>query len=78
MNTYVYVGIITIFIAAFTLFFVFNSLDQLSIQCKANPDYSLMCSKLTGFTMSMLIILLIVGGFVITITASAYIMMSAS
>jgi len=78
MNTYVYVGLATIFIAAFALFFVFHSLEQLSLQCEADLESSPLCAQLSGFSMSMIIVLLIVGGFVITITATAYIMLSAS
>lgn len=76
-NMYVYVGLVTVFVAIFALFFVFHSLEQLSAQCHENPKASVLCSQMSGFSMSMLIILLIVGGFVITITATAYIMISA-
>lgn len=76
MSTYVYLGLATIFIAAFALFFIFHSLEQLSTQCKTDPASSPICDKMNGFTLSMLIILLIVGGFVMTISGSAYIMLS--
>jgi len=76
-NWYVYVGLATIFIAAFTLFFIFHSIEQLSLQCEADPSHSPLCAQLGGFSMSMLMVLLIIGGFVITITATAYIMLSA-
>ena len=76
-NWYIYIGLASIFIAAFALFFIFNSLEKLSLQCKADPSFSGICSQLTGFSMSMLIVLLVIGGFVITITATAYIMLSA-
>ncbi len=78
MNNYVYVGIATIFIACFTLFYIFHSIEQLATNCKNNPAFSPTCSKFNGFTTSMLIILLIIGGFVVTITGTAYIMMSSA
>ena len=76
-NWYVYVGLVTIFVAAFTLFFVFHSLEQLSLRCETDPSSSSLCAQLSGFSMSMLIVLLIIGGFVITITATAYILLAA-
>jgi len=75
-NWYIYVGLATVFIAAFTLFFIFHSLEKISLQCKADPSHSILCNQLSGFSMSMLIVLLIIGGFVITISATAYIMMA--
>ncbi len=76
-NWYVYVGLATVFISAFVLLFLFHNLEQLSVQCKADPSFSELCGQLSGFSLSMLIVLLIIGGFVITITATAYILISA-
>lgn len=75
-NWRMYFGFATIFIAAFSLFFIFHGLEQLSLQCQANPSFSPLCTQLTGFSMSMLIVLLIIGGFVLMISATAYIMLS--
>jgi len=77
MNMYIYIGLATIVIAAFALFWVFHSMETFATNCKADPNYSTVCDKFSGFTASMLIILLIVGGFVVTITATAYIMLSS-
>ncbi len=75
-NWRMYLGFATIFIAAFLLFFIFHSLEQLSLQCKADPSFSPVCTQLTGFSMSMIIVLLIIGGFVLMISATAYILLS--
>ena len=77
MNMYIYIGLATIIIAAFALFWVFHSMEQFATNCKENPGFSPVCNKFSGFTASMLIILLIIGGFVVTITATAYIMLSS-
>ena len=74
-SIHVYIGIATIFVSIFMLFFVFNSLEQLADSCKTDPQP--ICQQFTGFTHSMIIILLIIGGFVITVTATMYIIMSA-
>ena len=77
MGMYVYIGLATIFVAAFALFFIFHSIEQLALQCTTDTTASLICDKMNGFTMSMLIVLLIIGGFVMTITGTAYVMLSA-
>jgi hypothetical protein len=46
-------------------------------ECNKNPDFSPVCKDLNGFTLTVLIVLLIVGGFVVTITATSYILLSA-
>jgi len=70
-----WVGLITIFISVFTLFFLFDSIQKLADRCKAGETLPV-CQQLNSFTLSMLVILLIIGGFVITITATAYILFS--
>lgn len=67
-------GLITVFVATFMLFFIFDNLEKLSQRCKT--ENLPLCNKLNSFTMSMMIILLIIGGFVITICGTAYIMLS--
>lgn len=74
--SHIYIGLVVVFISTFLLFFIFDSLEKLSAQCKTE-DPPQICKQLSGFTMSMLIILLIISGFVITITTTAYIMVSS-
>jgi hypothetical protein len=76
VQTHVVLGIIAIFVAIFALFYVFDSLQKLAERCKAGENLGL-CKQLSGFTFSMVIILLIIGGFVIVISAVVYIMLSA-
>jgi len=68
-------GLITVFIATFMLFFIFDNIEKLSRQCKTESPPAI-CGKLSSFTMTMLVILLIIGGFIITICGTAYIMLS--
>lgn len=74
----VYVGIATVFLAVFTLFFIFDSIEKMAARCKENPDFSPVCPQLTGFTLTMIVVLLIVGGLVLTVSATAYVLISAS
>jgi hypothetical protein len=68
-------GILVIIVSIVALFYVFYSLQSLADRCKTE-DMPI-CKQLSGFTMSMLIVLLMVGGFAITISATAFIMLSA-
>ncbi len=71
---YVYMGLATVFVAVFTLFFIFDNIDALAAKCRANPKHSSVCGQMTGFTLTMIIVLLIIGGLVITVSATAYIL----
>jgi uncharacterized YccA/Bax inhibitor family protein len=73
---HIYLSLVVIFIAAFSLFFVFDSLQKLANECKSGAEYRI-CTELSGFGFSMLIILLIIGGFVMTISGVVYILLSA-
>ena len=68
-------GLVTIVVAITALLFVFFKIGELSDSCKVEPKP--ICQQLSGFTMSMIIVLLIIGGFVITIAATVFIMLSA-
>ena len=69
-------GLVTVFVAIFMLFYIFDALSNLSEQCK-KVEKPAICGQLNSFSMSMLTILLIIGGFVITICATAYILLSS-
>lgn len=72
----VVVGMTTVFLAVFVLFWLFDTINKFADQCTTDPTTSPVCSQLTSFTLSMILILLIVGGFVIMVTATAYILLS--
>jgi len=71
----IWIGLITIFVSIFALFFLFDNIQKLADRCKAG-EILVVCKQLNSFTLSMVVILLIIGGFVITITATAYILLS--
>lgn len=70
------IGLVTIFIAIFMLFYIFDSLEKLANQCQAGAEIGI-CKQMNSLTLSLLIILLVIGGFVITICITVYIMLSA-
>jgi len=69
------VGLAAIFIAIFMLFYIFDSLQKFSERCQAG-DVLPLCNQLSSMTFSMLIILLVISGFVITICITVYILVS--
>jgi hypothetical protein len=75
---YVYMGLATIFIAVFTLFFIFDRIEIMANKCGQDPNHSPVCKQLTGFSLTMIVVLLIIGGLVIMISATAYIILSAT
>ena len=74
---YVYVGLISIFIATFSIIFIFVNVDRIMKNCEIDPTYSHACGKLNGTTTTILMLLLIVGGLVIALSVTAYILLSA-
>jgi hypothetical protein len=65
---------LVIFIAAFMLFFIFDSIDKLAQECKGdNPPAT--CQHMTSLTFPVMIILLIIGGFVLVICITIFIML---
>ncbi len=75
MSKFLTFGMIAVFVATFMLFYIFDSIGKLAEQCKTSAPMPV-CSRLNSFTMAMLIILLIIGGFVIIICGAAYVMLS--
>ena len=74
---YIYMGLATVFVAVFTLFFIFDNIETMAAKCRTDPNHSPVCGQLTGFTLTMLIVLLIIGGLVITVSATAYILLQS-
>ncbi len=70
------VAMAVIFVAAFTLFYIFDSLGKLADTCN-NGSTMDVCKQMDSFSMSLIVILLIIGGFALIITAVAFIMLSA-
>jgi len=68
------IALIVIFVAAFMLFFIFSSIDSLAKQCGGETPPAV-CSKMTSLTFPIMIILLIVGGFVLVICITVFIIL---
>ena len=70
-------GLVAVFIAVFMLFYIFDNLNKLAEKCKTEEPKSFICNQLSGFTLSMLVILLIIGGFLFVILTTAYLLLSS-
>lgn len=69
------IPLITIFIAVFMLFYIFDSLHKLAERCEAGENLAV-CGLMTGLSLSMLIILLIIGGFIFIISMTVFILIT--
>lgn len=78
MASPILIGLAAVFIAIFTLFYIFDQISHLADSCAANVNVSQLCKQFTGFTQSIIVVVLIIAGFVIIITATAYILLSSS
>ncbi|MEM5773215.1 MAG: hypothetical protein QXL86_03275 [Candidatus Aenigmatarchaeota archaeon] len=70
-------GLLTVFVATFMLFYIFDNINKLAEKCKTETPKSFVCEQFSGFTLSMLVILLIIGGFIFMILTTAYILLSS-
>jgi len=68
------VAMLIVFISAFVLFFVIDHINKLADRCKQGLESEKICSSFTGFTMNMIIVLLIISGFIMTISATVFIL----
>jgi hypothetical protein len=71
----VFIGLAVVFISVFTLLFIFDSISKLADRCKT--ENLEICKLLSGFSLAMLFILLLVSGFVMAILGTVYIIFSA-
>jgi len=77
-RSYLFIGLLTIFIATFSIFFIFLNIEKMVQTCKTNPGYSSACKQLNNVSISLITLLLIVGGFVLIISLTSYIILSAT
>lgn len=69
------IGIAAILVCVFTLFYVFDNIQKLADQCQKDPTFNPICGQMNAFTLSMLMVLLVIGGFVLVISATVYILL---
>lgn len=67
-------AVLSIFIASITLFYIFGSIGKMSEDCKVQVTE--ICQQLSGPSMTMLFILLIIAGFAMIISTVVYILIS--
>lgn len=70
----VILAMLAVFIAAFTLFWIFDQLQKLADSCRTNPRP--ICEQMNGLSLPIMIILLIIGGFSLVICVIVYILLS--
>jgi predicted PurR-regulated permease PerM len=70
-------GFFVVFIATFMLFYIFDNINKLAEKCKLEEPKSYICQQFSGFTLSMLVVLLIISGFLFVILTTSYILLSS-
>lgn len=70
-------GILAIILAVLGLFYVFNSLHELSKTCKIAEVKPPICAQLSTFSISLMIVLVIIGAFLILAEITVYILISS-
>ncbi|MEM5854004.1 MAG: hypothetical protein QXS37_03105 [Candidatus Aenigmatarchaeota archaeon] len=70
-------GALAVFVATFMLFYIFDNINKLAEECKTEVLKSPICEQFSGFTLSMLVLLLIISGFIFVILTTAYILLSS-
>lgn len=61
------------FFSIFGLFFIIDSLNKIAEQCQKGTISKNVCEKFTGFSLNMLLVLLIIGGFILILSITIFI-----
>ncbi|MEM5815345.1 MAG: hypothetical protein QXD89_02565 [Candidatus Aenigmatarchaeota archaeon] len=62
------------FFSLFGLLFIFDSLNKLAEKCQKGLIQKHICSSFTGFSMNILLVLLILGGFILILSTTIFIL----
>jgi len=76
-KSHIGIGLAVVFIAIIALLYIFDSLDRLAQKCNTIERVDA-CDQLSGLTIPMLVILLMIGGFIITVGATIFLLFSPS
>jgi len=66
--------ILIVFIASITLFYIFDSIGKIANDCKLGKLSPQVCESFKGPTLTLMIILLFIAGFIFIILLATYIM----
>lgn len=69
-------AVVAVFIATFTLLYVFTAINQTSQNCHANPTQDI-CKIFNGIGLSLIILVVVIAGLILVISTVAYILISA-
>lgn len=69
-------AVAAVFVATFTLLYIFTSVGQISDNCKVNPAQDI-CKALSGVGFPLIVVLLLIGGLILVISTVGYILLTA-
>ncbi|MEM5815666.1 MAG: hypothetical protein QXL14_01305 [Candidatus Aenigmatarchaeota archaeon] len=61
------------FFSIFGLFFIVDSLNKIAENCEKNLISPSICNSFTGFGMNIVLVLLIIGGFILILSSTVFI-----
>jgi hypothetical protein len=65
--------LVVIFVSAFMLFYIFNQLERLSMECREGSGMPI-CQVFAGFGIHVFVVLLLVCGFNLVIIGAAFVL----
>jgi len=65
------IALIIVFVAIFTLFYIFDNLQKISSNCQT--EKSDLCDQLNGISIPVLVVLLMVGGLSLIVCVVSYV-----
>lgn len=65
------IALIIVFVAIFTLFYIFDNLQKISSNCQT--EKSDLCDQLSGISIPVLVVLLMVGGLSLIVCVVSYV-----
>lgn len=71
-------GLITLFVTTFSLFYIFDKVEELQHACETDQGLSLICREMNGYSLSSIAILVAVGTVVLVIIATVYMLLSSA
>ncbi len=69
-------AVAAVFVATFTLLYIFTAISQTADSCKTNPSRDV-CMVFNGIGLPIIVLVVIIAGLILTILTVAYILISA-
>jgi hypothetical protein len=65
---------LVLFLSVFGIFFIFDNINRIAEECQSGLLNQAICESFTGFGINVIVVLLIVGGFILVVSSTFFIM----